>query len=68
MLDNVWDDLDQRLRIVPGKNILSAFNGELQRTVKISITPAQIIRHMKVDEVSADLRRILDPLNNFAAA
>jgi hypothetical protein len=66
-LDLQWGDLARRLRIVPGKLVLSAFNTRLQALEKVSVTPAQIIRHMRVEEVCEDLVETLRGLETFAA-
>jgi hypothetical protein len=65
-LDEDWSALDRRLRIVPGKQVLSALNAELQRSLRVSVTAAQIIRHLSADDIGADLQSILADLEVFA--
>lgn len=67
-LDSDWRNLSRRLSIIPGKQILTALNRELQREFQVSITAAQIIRHLAVEEIDPSLQAILSDLNNFAAA
>jgi hypothetical protein len=66
-LDSDWADVRRRLAIVPGKQILTALNRELQATFHISVTPAQIVRHMAADQVDQGLHDILMDLNAFAS-
>jgi energy-coupling factor transporter ATP-binding protein EcfA2 len=66
-IDLHWGDLSRRLMIVPGKQVLSAFNAKLQARETISITPPQIIRHMRAEEVGEDLAKILRGLEIFAS-
>jgi len=66
-LDSDWADVRRRLAIVPGKQILTALNRELQATFRILVTPLQIIRHMAADQVDQGLRDILADLNAFAS-
>ena len=66
LLDAHWTDLNLRLRIVPGKQILSSFNAQLQKQLKISITNVQIIRHMRQEDIELDLVDILRRLDSFA--
>jgi energy-coupling factor transporter ATP-binding protein EcfA2 len=65
-LDEEWKTLDRRLRIVPGKQVLSALNLELQRNVQVSVTPPQIIRLIAPAEIGPDLEVILGELDQFA--
>jgi hypothetical protein len=67
-LDEDWSSLDRRLRIVPGKQALAALNTELQRSLRVSVTAAQIIRHLPPADIAADLRSILGDLDIFASA
>jgi len=65
-LDEEWKTLDRRLRIVPGKQVLSALNLELQRNVQVSVTPPQLIRLIAPAEIGPDLEVILGELDQFA--
>jgi hypothetical protein len=65
-LDREWADPRRRLLAVPGKRLLAALNGQLQRTLRVSITPPQIMRNMPIDEIESGLREILRDMNEFA--
>jgi len=66
LVDKEWRSRSSRLLVAPGKQILAGINTQLQKMLGISITAAQIIRNLKTDEVSPDLRNILGDLNDFA--
>ncbi|CAN2535542.1 hypothetical+protein [Methylocapsa aurea] len=66
-LDADWADFGRRLAIVPGKQILTSLNRELQTAFHISVTPVQIIRHMAADQVDQAFRDILADFNAFAS-
>jgi hypothetical protein len=68
LLDKEWTHLSGRLRLVPGKVLLSNFNTVLQKELKVSITSTQIINSLRSDEMAFDLKNILDGLNSFAKA
>lgn len=66
-VDDEWRDQSRRLLIVPGKQVLAGLNTQLQTKFGVSITAAQIVRNLRVDEVPRDLRNILADLNEFAS-
>lgn len=65
-LDNDWVDLERRMAVVPGKQLLSSVNTMLQRTLGISISTAQIISKLKPDMMPDDLQNTLRDINEFA--
>jgi hypothetical protein len=65
-LDCDWGILERRMIIVPGKQLLAALNSRLQQNLGISITPAQIIRHISRESVPTDLTDVLADLDEFA--
>jgi energy-coupling factor transporter ATP-binding protein EcfA2 len=67
-LDAEWSDMGRRLKVVPGKEVLSGLNRELEKLFGISITSTQIIKNMLPEEIPIELRRILQDLNDFARA
>lgn len=66
-IEPVWDDLATRLSVVPGKQVLAAFNSLLQTEWKASITPTQIISHLRREDVPPGLWLILTDLDAFAS-
>jgi G3E family GTPase len=65
-LDNDWIDLERRVAVVPGKQLLSSLNTMIQQNLGISISAAQIISKLKPDMISDDLRDTLCDINEFA--
>jgi hypothetical protein len=67
LLDDEWASLDTRMLVVPGKRLLSMLNTHLQQTLRISITPTQIIRSLSEADLNAGLVEILPDLDRFSA-
>lgn len=63
--DALWSVMDSRLKIVPGKDLLSSLNEYLQEKYSVSLTHSLIIAVMKQDEVPSDIVSLLDSLECF---
>lgn len=63
--EDLWSDLNLRLKIVPGKLVLSSLNEHLQQTFGISITTSLIMSCMKVQDIGEDLKMFFSALENF---
>ncbi len=63
--DNIWSNLSSRLKIVPGKDILSHLNNYLQEKCSVTLSPGSIIAEMTPDEVSQEIHCLIDQLDNF---
>ncbi len=63
--DKQWDDLSERLKLIPGKEFLSVLNENLQRDFKISITAANIINSMQKNSVPLELKNLIDQIDDF---
>lgn len=61
-----WSEIEQRLKVVPGKSTLSALNSLLEGQFGISITGAQVTQHLRRGDLPDDFARILDDLDGFA--
>ena len=61
-----WRDLDSRLDLVPGKDILTNLNSHLQDRWGITVTASAIIGSMKEGEVPSEMRTMIDAIHNFA--
>lgn len=61
-----WGDIGKRLKLVPGKQVLSALNKSLHDLYKVSITSTQIINHMTLTDIPNDLMSILSDFNTMA--
>ena len=64
--DSTWKNLNTRLDIVPGRDILSRLNAHLQKTCGVTITPNLIIECMSEAEIPDEMRMVVTELNNFA--
>lgn len=60
-----WETLESRLRIVPGKDFLTALNKRLQDEFDITISPNNIINSMKKNSVPLELIEIIDKIEVF---
>lgn len=60
-----WEDLTERLKIIPGKEFLSALNTKLQEDYKVTITAANIINSMQKNSIPAELRTLIEEINDF---
>lgn len=64
--DSSWADLETRMKIVPGKQVLSQLRQELQATHGVSLTDYRIIDSVRRDEVPEDLVELVKGLDRFA--
>lgn len=60
-----WSVMDQRLTLVPGKEVLRLFRQRLHSMLGISITDTQIIEAMHRDEIPVDMRELLQALDEY---
>ena len=63
-----WNDMPERLKLVPGKEVLARLNTYLQDKWKISVTATTIIEAMDVRDVPEEMRGIVASLEEFATA
>lgn len=63
--DTTWKNLNTRLDIVPGRDVLSRLNAHLQRTCGVTITPNLIIECMSEAEIPDEMKMVVTELNNF---
>jgi len=63
LIDSVWPNLDERLKIVPGKETLSQINIELQKDLKISLTSSLLLHCMERMDVDPFLDTILEGIS-----
>jgi Zn/Cd-binding protein ZinT len=65
IVDQKWGNLDTRLDIVPGKNVLSTLRTELQMKYKINLTDHKIINEFRKNEIPPDLMALITDLENY---
>jgi energy-coupling factor transporter ATP-binding protein EcfA2 len=63
--ENVWNDYDARLWMVPGKKLLAMLNTHLTEKYGISLTPSLIISSHKKGEIPAEMISLLDEIEKF---
>ena len=54
-----WNNFEERLKIVPGKEVLRALRSRLQEEFDVSLTDARIVDSMRRDDIPNDLHRLL---------
>ncbi|WP_216820434.1 hypothetical protein [Stenotrophomonas maltophilia] len=63
-----WSDFDRRLKVVPGKLLLSRFNEWLQNGYGVSVTPSAIASAMHIGEIPEEMRRLIEALQKFSSS
>src|SRR5207247_3949298 len=63
--EEIWSDWEQRRNVLPGKEFLATLNRYLQEHYKVTLTPTAIIGAMHTDEVSEEMRELIDGLEKF---
>ena len=65
---NIWDNLSDRLGMVPGKKILSMFNQYLQDTYEIALSPGFILGQFGKRDIPEELSDLLSGIDKFRKA
>jgi energy-coupling factor transporter ATP-binding protein EcfA2 len=60
-----WADLNQRVEIVPGKEVLGAFREYVHEAYGITLTDYRIINEFKREEIPADMKQLISNLDVF---
>ncbi len=60
-----WQELTEKLKIVPGKEFLSTLNTRLQKDHKITITPANIVSATQRPEIPSEIVDIISKIEEF---
>ena len=60
-----WTNLKERLKIIPGKDFLSALNLKLQEEYKVTITAANIINSLQKNSVPDELKTLIEQIDSF---
>lgn len=66
-VDTTWNNLDRRLCLVPGKELISALSSRLQSLWRVSISPVSLASEIRRAELDPELIGILDELEAFAS-
>lgn len=60
-----WENLETRLKIVPGKDFISKLNKYLQEEYSISLTVSNILYSCNRSHISNEITELIKSLNNF---
>ncbi len=60
-----WEDIDQRIRICPGKEIFSKLNEFLQENYKVSLTHKFVVSYFSSNDVPKEICDIVEILEEF---
>lgn len=60
-----WADLNQRIEIVPGKEVLAAFREYVHAEYGITLTDYRIINDFKREEIPSDMKQLISSLDLF---
>lgn len=63
--DRLWSDVDTRLRVVPGKEVLALLNKHLQEKYEITLSVAAVIEGYARDDISEEMRALIDRIDKF---
>ncbi len=63
--DTTWQSLEGRLQVVPGKDVLTALNRNLQKNYSVTVTPSAIISAMERNEIPGGMLSLLSRLDDF---
>jgi hypothetical protein len=63
--DELWQDIETRMEIIPSKEVYKALNTYLSESYGISLSAIAIISEIKREEVPSDLVRFLRQLERF---
>ncbi len=65
VFDEKWADLEARLELVPGKEVLSRLNSHFQKMWGVSITPTLLIDAMTEADVPDEMKSLIQALDRF---
>jgi len=60
-----WEDLDQRMKIVPGKKVLAALRTEVKANYGVNLTDLQIIDAFELEQIPETLVELIRRLDEF---
>jgi energy-coupling factor transporter ATP-binding protein EcfA2 len=63
-----WAELDTRIALVSGKEVLREFRQRVQDSYSVTLTDARIIDCFNTEDIPADMRRLLGSLDTFRTA
>jgi energy-coupling factor transporter ATP-binding protein EcfA2 len=64
-IDGLWDILEERMKIVSGKEVLKRLRDIVRQRYKIGLTDARLVDAHKRDDIAADLQELVVGLDAF---
>jgi len=65
VIDSKWRNLETRMEIVPGKEVLAALRLRVRTLYSVNVSDHRIINSFHLDEVPTDLKMLMDGLEEF---
>lgn len=65
LFESKWDNINTRMKIVPGKQVLKKLRDEIQEKYGVSITDFRIIDEFKRAEIPDDFRDLIKQLEEY---
>ncbi len=63
--DGFWQKLETRLLMVPGKELLSLLNKQLQAKYQVSVSHALLVDCFRVDEIPQEMTNLIADIDEF---
>jgi hypothetical protein len=63
--DAKWENIDERMQLVPGKDTLRAFREYAQTAYNVSLTDYRLADEFKRDEIPEDMKQLVERLEVF---
>lgn len=64
-VEGKWSQLESRLKIIPGKQLIARINEWLQSEVGVTLTTNAIVSAMRVEEIPAEMSCLIKDLSLF---
>jgi AAA domain, putative AbiEii toxin, Type IV TA system len=64
----LWGNLDTRISLIPGKEVLGLFRQHVQESYGITLTDSRIAHAINREEIPLDMRQLLESLENYRNA
>ena len=63
--DSRWFDLNTRMEVVSGKEVLRLLREQVQNAYSVNLTDARIVDAFRRDEIPADMLELLELLQQY---
>ena len=63
--DAAWENLEERITLVPGKQVFAAMNNHLQSEYKVTISPIYVSSRLNADEIFPEIINLIDKIEAF---